>query len=349
MIRSRRDMKLLHVETLTGGALPEIALPAILADAECMRQAQLADLAALPDAPEFAGGLRVSSLLDARLGLDTPAGIELHQVPAGTFPQVLQRELLRSDAVWLTAPETGDQLATLSRQVLDAGCRLLGSDVATVRLCSSKLQCVQWLAAHGVPCVPTLRDPRVWRDRALLRDGVIVKPDDGVGCEGQRRFDTVDRAWAWGQAELGERAVYQPWLEGTPLSLSLLCADGRASLLSVNRQWIREHDGALRLHGVTVGARGDADGTLARLAAAVARALAGLWGHAGVDLVLGPAGPVVLEINPRTTLSYAGLREALGLNPARALLDLPHLPHLPAPAHPSRSVRVELAHAATTT
>ena len=314
-----------------------------------MRQAQLADLAALLEAPELADGLRVSSLLDARLCLDTPAGIELHGVRAGAFPQVLQRELARSDAVWLTAPETGDQLATLSRQALDAGCRLLGSDVATVRLCSSKIQCAQWLAAHGVSCVPTLRDPRVWRGSALVRAGVVVKPDDGVGCEGQRRFDTADRAWAWGQAELGERAVYQPWVEGTPLSLSLLCADGRASLLSVNRQWIGEQDGVLRLHGVTVGACGDADGTLARLAAAVARALAGLWGHAGVDLVLGPAGPVVLEVNPRATLSYAGLRETLGLNPARALLDLPHLPHLPAPAHPSRNVRVELAHAATTT
>ena len=35
-----------------------------------------------------------------------------------------------------------------------------------------------------------------------------------------------------------------------------------------------------------------------------------------------PGGPVVLEINPRLTTSYVGLRPALGRNPAALVLEL---------------------------
>jgi len=59
-----------------------------------------------------------------------------------------------------------------------------------------------------------------------------------------------------------------------------------------------------------------------QIASAVAAAIPGLWGYVGVDLIEGPDGPVVLEINPRLTTSYAGLRDAVGVNPAGLVLDL---------------------------
>jgi predicted ATP-grasp superfamily ATP-dependent carboligase len=41
-----------------------------------------------------------------------------------------------------------------------------------------------------------------------------------------------------------------------------------------------------------------------------------------VDLVATASGPVVLEINPRLTTSYCGLRPALHLNAAELVLRL---------------------------
>jgi predicted ATP-grasp superfamily ATP-dependent carboligase len=58
------------------------------------------------------------------------------------------------------------------------------------------------------------------------------------------------------------------------------------------------------------------------LADAIAAALPGLWGHVGVDIIDGEAGPVVVEINPRLTTTYAGLRTAMGVNPAALVLRL---------------------------
>jgi predicted ATP-grasp superfamily ATP-dependent carboligase len=60
---------------------------------------------------------------------------------------------------------------------------------------------------------------------------VVVKPDDGVGCEGARILETED-AWKTWAAETGDLARYavQPLIEGEPLSLSALFARGKARL-----------------------------------------------------------------------------------------------------------------------
>ena len=51
-----------------------------------------------------------------------------------------------------------------------------------------------------------------------------------------------------------------------------------------------------------------------RAAAATLGALPGLRGHVGVDLVVAPDRCVVIEVNPRLTTSYVGLRRALRAN-----------------------------------
>jgi predicted ATP-grasp superfamily ATP-dependent carboligase len=60
----------------------------------------------------------------------------------------------------------------------------------------------------------------------------------------------------------------------------------------------------------------------ARLAREIAAAMPGLWGLVGVDLIAAEQGPLLLEINPRLTTSYVGLRPSLGENPAELVLNL---------------------------
>jgi hypothetical protein len=44
-------------------------------------------------------------------------------------------------------------------------------------------------------------------------------------------------------------------------------------------------------------------------------------GYVGVDFVLTEKKPVLIELNPRLTTSYVGLRKVVGLNPAKAIVD----------------------------
>ena len=53
----------------------------------------------------------------------------------------------------------------------------------------------------------------------------------------------------------------------------------------------------------------------------VVQALPGLRGLVGVDYIQTKDGPVVLEINPRATTSYAGLRAAMVQNTLRCWLQ----------------------------
>jgi predicted ATP-grasp superfamily ATP-dependent carboligase len=114
----------------------------------------------------------------------------------------------------------------------------------------------------------------------------------------------------------------QPFLPGTPLSLSLLAQDGAAWLLACNRQHVTCLDNAFTYRGGTVGGAEGRREVLEPLAARIVDALPGLWGYVGIDLVDTAEGPVVLEINPRLTTSYVGLRDSIGLNPAALVLDL---------------------------
>lgn len=324
-------MNVLVVEYVTGGGMADRPLPSILADAEIIRRAQLDDMAAIP-------GVEVHTLLDARLALDAPPRVMVQRVGPGAFDARFDQTLDDADGVWLTAPETHGVLEALSRRVMVAGCRLLGCAPETVGVTASKRATARTLEQADIASVPTYDDPG-----QIASGPIVVKPDDGAGCETTRVFLRHHEAMQWAASVLGSRAVYQPWVEGEPLSLSLLCANGQAELLAVNRQHINLRGGVFSFAGVTVNVYAGVRSGYAALGSRIAQAMPGLWGHVGVDVLHTAQGPMVVEVNPRATVSYAGLRRALGFNPAAALLELPCMP-APRHIHSGTSVSLEFDH-----
>jgi hypothetical protein len=83
-------------------------------------------------------------------------------------------------------------------------------------------------------------------------------------------------------------------------------------------------DGTLRYLGGSLPLSVDLDCRARRLALRAVATLGDVCGYVGVDLVLGDdpdgAGDVVIEINPRLTTSYVGLRAATEQNLAVAML-----------------------------
>jgi len=173
----------------------------------------------------------------------------------------------------------------------------------------------------------------------------VVKPDDGAGCQDTLLFRSRSQLLAWLPNHARPGLVFQPYVRGDARSLSLLCCEGRARVLACNRQKVRVAGDAFEFSGVSVGAVMDEGGRYAALADAIARALPGLWGYCGVDFIETDTGPMVLEVNPRLTTSYAGLRRAIGMNPAQLVLELPgSLEAVEGTRHRTRAVEVEVAH-----
>lgn len=246
-----------------------------------------------------------------------------------------------ADAVLPIAPETNGVLEYLCREVEIAGKVLLNSSSAAVAVATCKQETLDRLATAGVPVVPSWRADRL--PPMDLRT-LVVKPDDGVGCQGIRLISS-ERAlsdFLGGQERLSDWLV-QPYVEGQSASLSLLVGADCVCVLGSNRQRVAQVDDGFMLLGCVVNGLMDLSVALLPLARRVCGAIPGLWGYVGIDFIQTPSGPVVLEVNPRLTTSYAGLSQSIGTNVAELMLRLVDDPGmLPRQYLPGRSVHVDL-------
>jgi tyramine---L-glutamate ligase len=292
-----------------GGILERPELAPCRAEGEAMLRALATDLS---DAP----GVEVATVLDGAAPAIAAARVRRVERRAEVRP-AWDEAACGADAVWPVAPETDGILAGISCWAERRGVALLASRRAAVELAGSKRRTAALLARAGVPVVPTLK-PGELATAERRGDGWVAKPDDGVGGDGARWFATPEEA----RQAATPGFVVQPFLAGTSISISLLAADGEAWLLACNVQDVVRTRGGFVYRGFRVGAAEELRPALAPIAEAVAAALPGLWGHVGVDLVATADGPVVLEVNPRLTTSYVGLRRSIGLNPAALAVEL---------------------------
>lgn len=306
--------EVLVYEFISAGGLGATADAALRAQGMAMRDALLADLARLP-------GCVPTTVADAAAPL--PAALRAVSLVAPRRDegplQFLARAAPAHERVWVIAPESDGLLLACHAAV--GAARWVGCDAAAITVAASKNATLARLAAHGV-AVPARWQPA---DAPFSGGTWVVKPDDGAGT-----VDTVRHAGFAAARDdwraRGGRATLQSWVEGEPLSLSLLCRPGRTELLAINRQDVTvAADGTVRYGGVEGGAMpvsGAPGRRLAALARNIGAALPGLSGYVGVDLVWSPChGPVVIEVNPRLTCAYVGLSARLGRNLAGEVLE----------------------------
>lgn len=304
--------KVLVYEYISGGGCTDAdVVRELLPMGRAMRDAISRDLACVP-------GVAVTCVTCATdaTGADVASPLRptrpprsYRELPAGSDAFDFIRKLApRYDAVWVIAPETDGVLATFCEAV-DAS-RWIGCDAASIHIASSKRRTARHLAQAGIETT------RAWSADAPLQPcpgAWVVKPDDGAGAVDTlfyRDFRAAECAFLQRTAA-HERVTFEEWVEGDALSLSLLCAQGSAELLSVNWQHIGVTGGRVAYEGTSVGTIGlnSLVGHACReLATRVAGALPGLAGFVGIDVVWHrERGPVVIEVNPRVTCAYVDL------------------------------------------
>jgi predicted ATP-grasp superfamily ATP-dependent carboligase len=310
-------LRLFVCEYVTGGGLVHADLPPSLCrEGDLMLRSLVKDLAELD-------GVELVVSRDARLPVD---GLPATVVPVGATddPWLIWRHLIQeADVTWAVAPETDGLLERLVGLVRESGRKPLACRPDALRLCASKSATALHLMAHAIPVVPTrplsLAAIDEFGDGAA---GWVVKPDDGAGAEGARLVKSREALIDLCRQADAKRQILQPYVAGVAASLSLLCCDGNVRLLSCNRQDVVISDGCFHYAGWLVGGLEARRDRYEPIAAAVAAAIPGLWGYVGIDLIDDSNGPLVLEINPRLTTTYAALRDAIGINPAQLILGL---------------------------
>ncbi|EMR13928.1 hypothetical protein MPL1_02148 [Methylophaga lonarensis MPL] len=315
-------MKLFIYEHITSGALIDEPLPQSLAhEGDVMLQSIVQDLLAT-------GHTSLTTLRDHRLPTLNLAGLDCLAVKSDQdFSRQWQRALNDFELFLLIAPETDGQLLTLHQQVRDAGKIALGSSLAAIEICSDKMKTALTLRAANIS-TPETWLASDWLKQAEISNRWVVKPFDGAGCLDTMQFETSAQTRDYlGQLPLQQhqKTIVQPFIEGDAISISLYVNDlDSFELLSINHQHMIIENQQLTLSGVAVNSVPETQLPIKQamaLSRDLIQAIPGLQGFVGVDVILQPQQPVVIEINPRLTTAYAGLSAAKGSNMADYLVS----------------------------
>jgi predicted ATP-grasp superfamily ATP-dependent carboligase len=148
----------------------------------------------------------------------------------------------------------------------------------------------------------------------------VLKPIDGCGSQDIRRIERGDEV-SWESIDRPLRL--EEFVPGLAASVAVLCGPAGLYPLPACEQRLSE-DGRFTYLGGRLPIEHDLEARARLLALAAVRALPEPQGYIGVDLVLGAAvdgsGDRVIEINPRLTTSYVGLRALSQSNLAATML-----------------------------
>jgi predicted ATP-grasp superfamily ATP-dependent carboligase len=279
------------------------------------------------------------------LGEDCTAEIGVPYRRAGAREEDVFRELAAAaDYTLVIAPEFDGLLADRCRWVLEAGGRLLGPGRQAVELTADKLALSRLLERHRIP-TPRCSEAAGVPDRRL-RLPAVLKPRHGAGSQAVclvRTWDELPACRERMHAEMpGAELLLQPLVAGQAASVAFLLGPRQEVALAPAAQHLSA-DRRFRYEGGTVPLPPE----LARRAVALGRravaAVPDLRGHVGVDLVLGAAGDGsadhVIEINPRLTTSYIGLRALCRANLAGLMLRVVRGEDVPEPTWESGPIR----------
>ena len=284
-------------------------------DARFLREAKVMVSSLVRDLEASPHVKAVTLIRDARLSCaGFPGEVKIVKVNSEDDAQnALLRELESlgtDDAYWPIAPEEDARLETLCAMGERASCHLLNSSPTAVRIFASKFETAR-LLPQDIACIPTWRTvsdiPADFRNWSA---GYVVKPDTGAGGDGFRRVDTVDAACG----AMRDGDIVQPYIEGRAMSVSLACGKGRFAVLSFNEQHLHKDSG--RLRRCTVGCPIPNSLSELMLHLSVVMSGVGAAAYVGVDLIeTAEHEYTVVEVNPRLTTSYSGIRAACGFNP----------------------------------
>ena len=323
-------MRLLVYEHVSGGGFAAARIPpSILSEGFGMLRTLIEDFKA--------AGHSVTTTLDSRIARLNPPIEADCIVPVSSSREAkdnLQKVSDRADAAYVIAPETDGILPSLVELVEQTSAASLNCSASAIEKVSDKAGLYDFLKKRGITMPETLsfsvRDNVSEIKQAIrgsLNFPLIFKPSDGVSCCGLsvvRNEDQVAGAVAKIKKELlSKHFLVQELIIGAAASVSVFSTGSESMPVSLNRQevTIETPDACSGYSGGSVPFDNPLRTQAFEAAEKIVKSFPGLRGCVGVDFVLTEDEAVALEVNPRITTAYVGLRTVANFNPAQAIIN----------------------------
>ncbi len=249
-----------------------------------------------------AAGHEVTVLLDGRISKLNPPMAADFAVPvfyAKEAEKLLMYAAKINDAVYVIAPETGQTLQSLVSLVEKTGKLSLNCESEVIRRVADKSTLYETLKSNDLNTPETLTlnlNDDITKIKSDIKNKltypVVLKPSDGASCGGLSKIRNDSQIQLAIEKIKGASSqktfVAQEFIRGEAVSVSLLCTDGEALAISLNKQNIQlaEPDAASNYEGGAVPFNHPLKEEAFEAAEKVGASFSGLRGYVGVDLVL---------------------------------------------------------------
>jgi len=335
------NQKIFIFEFVSGGGYNQVDIPSSLfCEGYAMLRTTIEDFKKL--------GFQIITLLDKRIShlarylkTDMVKFVNLRD----DFLEIYTKCVKESTFCFIIAPEFSKHLYNLTQIAKDLKKKILSIDLNGVWLGTSKLETYKYFIANKVNTPKSYKIPLkggqmdvdfILQKFDQLSNSIIMKPEDGAGSELIYHFTTKDQILqlferAKAKLDINRSYIVQEFIDGDDLSISII---NRANseknnvmdqiILSINAQNVQNIDSnkdSLYLGGFTPvenykALRNKFEKILKSMD------LTSFQGYFGIDFIKKADNSIYfIEINPRLTTSYIGIRNVLDFNPLEFLFN----------------------------
>lgn len=333
-----RKKKLFIFEFVSGGGYNNLLIPSSLF---CEGYSMLKSL--IEDFSEL--NFEIYTLLDKRiayLGRFLKANKITFVDENCNYLEKYKKVLLKSDACFIIAPEFSNILYKLTEIANIYGKKVYSIGLEGIKIGASKIKTYQFFGQSHIPTPETYLIPIVGNSLDLnfihkkfedLNHSIIIKPEDGVGAENILHITKKSQISSIFEKntiniDFSRKYILQRYIEGLDMSLSLIGIEDQNQvnpyILSINSQNVLLHMGSFESQyngGMTPAEnseeiKDDLNKLLHRLNFSY------FCGYFGIDFILTHENSFqFIEINPRLTTSYLGIRNIYDINLSKPIVN----------------------------
>jgi len=224
----------------------------------------------------------------------------------------ISKKIKKNDKVLILAPEENLILFNLIKSLEDKNIGHFNTNSNFIYSSTNKFELNIKLKNSEKYQIKTYKDySKVYTDKEI-----VAKPNDGVGAQNlfifKNKFDLEKN-----KHRLNDFHIYQEYIKGIIIGINIVITKNKIIILSINEQiYKNSSSNEIYLSKIHIGKYNYMFDDFRIFVESILSNFNIFFGFIGIDAILTQDKKILfLEINPRLTTSYIGLRESIGTNP----------------------------------